>query len=165
MFSQIILYQDQNTELWNQDLISKGEYFLNQASQGDHATKFHLEAGIAYWHTIKADSTEKWENILQLYNQLLLIEYSPIAALNRTYALAKANGKAEAIIEAEKINLTDHYLYHSLLGELYMDIDKIKAIEHWREAFKLSKSTADKTHIENKIISCSKESGADKQSR
>jgi predicted RNA polymerase sigma factor len=30
------------------------------------------------------------ETILQLYNQLLLIEYSPIAALNRTYALAQS---------------------------------------------------------------------------
>jgi len=92
---ETILYQDQDTDLWNQELIAKGEYFLNQASQGDKISKYHLEAGIAYWHTIKADTKEKWGNILQLYNQLLLIEYSPIAALNRTYALAKANGKEE----------------------------------------------------------------------
>ena len=75
------------------ELITKGVYFLNQASQGNRISKYHLEASIAYWHTIKADTKEKWENILQLYNQLLQIEYSPIAALNRTYALSKANGK------------------------------------------------------------------------
>lgn len=129
---EIILYQDQDTTLWNQDLIYKGEYFLNQASRGNTISKYHLEAGIAYWHTIKADTKEKWENILQLYNQLLLIEYSPIAALNRTYALAKVNGKKEAIIEAEKIKLTDNHLYHSLLGELYTDIDNTKAISHYK---------------------------------
>ena len=148
---QIILYQDQDTGLWNQELIAKGEYFLNQASRGDQVSKYHLEAGIAYWHTIKDDSGEKWENILQLYNQLLLIEYSPIAALNRTYALAKANGKEEAIIEAEKINLTGNHLYHSLLGELYTGIDNTKAISHLQRALKLAKSTADKTHISEKI--------------
>jgi len=151
---QIILYQDQDTDLWNQDLITKGEYFLNQASQGDNFSKYHLEAGIAYWHTIKADTSEKWENILQLYNQLLLIEYSPIAALNRTYALAKANGKAEAIIEAEKIMLTENHLYHALLGELYTNIDNIKAVSHLQKALTLAKSTADKMLIANKIREC-----------
>ena len=148
---QIILYQDQDTGLWNQELITKGEYFLNQASQGNAASKFHVEAGIAYWHTKKADTKEKWENILQLYNHLLLIEYSPMAALNRTYALSKANGKSEAIIEAEKIGLTENYLYHSLLGELYFNVDNKKAIVHLQKALNLAKSTAEKTHIGNKI--------------
>jgi len=151
---EIILYQDQDTGLWNQELITKGEYFLNQASQGDTLSKYHLEAAIAYWHTIKADTNQKWENILQLYNQLLIIEYSPIAALNRTYALAKVNGKMEAIIEAEKINLKGNYLYHSLLGELYTGIDDTKAISHLQDALALAKSTADKKFISNKILVC-----------
>lgn len=151
---EIILYQDQDTDLWNQELIAKAEYFLNQASQGSKISKYHLEAGIAYWHTIKADTKEKWENILQLYNQLLVIEYSPIAALNRTYALAKANGKKEAIIEAEKIKLTDNHLYHSLLGELYTDYDNTKAISHFQNALILAKSTAEKMLISNKILEC-----------
>ena len=148
---ETILYQDQDTSLWSQELIAKGEYFLDHASQGNKISKYHLEAGIAYWHTIRADTKEKWENILQLYNQLLLIEYSPITAMNRTYALAKANGKKEAIIEAEKIKLTDNHLYHSLLGELYTGIDNEKAILHLQKALSLTKSTADKMLISNKL--------------
>jgi predicted RNA polymerase sigma factor len=151
---EIILYQDQDTSLWNQELIVQGKYFLAQASQGNEISKYHLEAGIAYWHTIKEDTEEKWGNILQLYNHLLLIEYSPITALNRTYALAKANGKKEAIIEAEKIKLTDSHLYHSLLGELYTDIDNLKAIAHFQIALTLTKSTAEKLVISNKILEC-----------
>ena len=151
---EIILYQDQDTDLWDQELIAKGEFFLDQASHGDRISKYHLEAAIAYWHTNKADTKEKWENILQLYNQLLVIEYSPIAALNRTYALAKVYGKKEAIIEAEKINLAGNHLYHSLLGELYTGLDNTKAISHLQHAFILAKSTADKTLISNKILGC-----------
>ena len=151
---EIVLYQDQDPDLWNQELIVKGEYFLDQASHGDKISKYHLEAGIAYWHTIKTDTPEKWDAILQYYNQLLLIEYSPIAALNRTYALAKVNGKEEAILEAEKINLTDNHLYHSLLGVLYTDIDNIKAISHLQNALTLAKSTTDKTLISNRILEC-----------
>jgi RNA polymerase sigma-70 factor (ECF subfamily) len=113
-----------------------------------------LEAGIAYWHTIKADTKEKWENILQLYNQLLLIEYSPIVALNRTYALSKANSKEEAIVEAEKLKLAENHLYHSLLGELYMGIDNRKAISYFQAAFKLAKSKDVQAIISNKIRQC-----------
>jgi predicted RNA polymerase sigma factor len=71
--------------------------------------------------------------------------------LNRTYALSKANGKKEAIIEAEKINLTDNHLYHSLLGELYTDIDNNKAISHLQKAWALAKSTTDKMLISKRM--------------
>ena len=143
---EIILYQDQDETLWNYELISKGAYFLHQASQGNKISKYHLEASIAYWHTIKADTKEKWENILQLFNQLLQIEYSPIAALNRTYALSKANGKEEAIIEAEKLNLTGNHFYFTLLGELYKDIDNEKAKQNFQKALSLAKDTYRQTN-------------------
>lgn len=152
-----VLYHDQDTSLWNKELITKGEYYLNRASTGNELSKYHLEAGIAYWHTIPTDTHEKWENILQLYNRLLQIEYSPIAALNRTYALAKANGKTEAIIEAEKLNLHNNHLYHSLLGELYKDVNNEQAINHFKMALSLAASTANKTLIANKLADCKKD--------
>lgn len=148
---ELILYRDQDATLWNKELINKGEYYLNQAARGQQLSKYDLEAAIAYWHTHQTDTPEKWESILQLYNKLLQIEYSPIAALNRTYALSKANGKEQAIIEAEKINLTDNHLYHSLLGDLYTDIDSVKALKHFGLALRLAKSKAEKTNIAQKI--------------
>ena len=146
-----VLYQDQDTALWDHELIAQGEYFLNMSSEGMKLSKYHIEAGIAYWHTIKADTKEKWEQILMLYNRLLITEYSPIAALNRTYALSKANGKQEAIAEAEKLQLNDNHLYHSLLGELYTGIDQAKALQHLQSALALAKSQADKILISDKI--------------
>jgi RNA polymerase sigma-70 factor (ECF subfamily) len=146
-----ILYQDQDETLWNKELIEKGTWFLNNAASGNTLSKYHLEAGIAYWHTIKEDSVKKWESILDLYNHLLILEYSPIAALNRTFALAKTNGKAEAIIEAEKLNLTDNPFYYSLLGNLYTDIDNKKAVQHYETALELTHSNADKVVITKNI--------------
>jgi len=148
---EIVLYQDQDEKLWDYELISKGVYFLHQASQGNKISKYHVEAGIAYWHTIKADTKEKWETILQLYNRLLQLEYSPVAALNRTYALSKANGKQEAITEAEKLNLTDNHFYFTLLGELYTDIDNKKAKQNFQKALSLAKTHTDKQTIRRKI--------------
>lgn len=146
-----ILYEDQDEALWNQELISRGVYYLNCASTGNEISKYHLEAGIAYWHTIKEDSQEKWETILQLYNQLLMTEYSPIAALNRTFALSKANGKAEAIVEAEKLNLKDNHFYFTLLGELYREIDNKKAKLNFQKALSLAKTQTDKQTLQKKI--------------
>ncbi len=146
-----VLYDEQDESKWNKELIAQGVYFLNIASKGNTISKYHLEAGIAYWHTQKADTHEKWESILQLYNQLLAIEYSPIAALNRTFALSKANGKQEAIAEAEKLQLTDNHFYFMLLGELYSGIDDVKARKNFERALSLSKTHPDKITIQKRI--------------
>lgn len=148
---EIILYQDQDENLWNDELILKGNYFLKQASKWNILSKYYLEARIAYWHTIKEDTKDKWESILLLYNHLLQLEYSPIAALNRTFALSKAKSKEIALIEAEKLNLSDNHFYHILLGELYKGINNIKAKKHFQKAFSLSKTHTEKQTIKKKI--------------
>jgi len=147
----MILYRDQDESLWDQQLIAKGAYHLKKASTGSKLSKYHIEANIAFWHTVKTDTKEKWENILQLHNILLQIEYSPIAALNRTYALAMANSKEEAIAEAEKLQLKDNPYYYTLLGELYTGIDNKKAGSNFETALELAKTSADKEAIKEKI--------------
>jgi len=146
-----VLYEEQDTSLWNTDLISKGGYFLHRASGGRQLSRYHLEAGIAYWNTQPADAREKWEHILQLYNQLLLVAYSPMAALNRTYALSKVCGKQAAIAAAEKLDLADHHFYHLLLGELYTGIDQPKALQHFQQALLRAKTDADRRAIQQKM--------------
>lgn len=150
---EIVLYEEQDESRWNYDFITKGAYYLKQASHGNALSKYHLEAAIAYWHTVKSDTKEKWENILQLYNRLLKVEYSPVAALNRTYALAKANSKDEAIREAEKLQLTGNHYYYTLLGELYRGVENNKAKENLHKAFSMAKTQADKQVILKKLQS------------
>jgi len=148
---ELILYDEQDTRLWNSELITKGAYYFRRAAIGDTLSKYHLEAGIAFWNTQKADTAEKWENILQLYNRLLQMAYSPVAALNRTYALSKANSKKEAIIEAEKLKLENNQFYFALLGELYTGIDRRKALDNFQRAFSLAKTATDKQAMQRKI--------------
>lgn len=147
----LILYDDQDSSLWNTDLISKGAYFLKMAGKGNDLSKYHLEAGIAAWHTQQADSREKWDGILHLYNQLLQREYSPITALNRTYAVAKVRGKAAAIAEAEKLQMPENHFYFALLGTLYTGLNDQKAMMHWQTALSLAKTESDKEAIRKKL--------------
>ncbi len=147
----LILYEDQNTERWDTELIRQGEFYLNRASQGSVVSKYHLEAAIAYWHTQRIDTPHKWENILQCYNRLLQVAYSPAAALNRTYALAKTAGPHRAIQEAEKLGLDTYHLYHTLLGTLYKNVDRHQALQHFQKALALAKTEADQTLIRRNI--------------
>jgi RNA polymerase sigma factor (sigma-70 family) len=156
---EVVLYGDQNPDLWNQELITKGCDYLRQASTGDNLSRYHLEATIAYWYTVKEDSMEKWENILQLYNKLLQLEYSPVAALNRTYALSKARGKAVAIAEAEKLQLNNNHYYFALLGELYSGVENEKSVEHFKNAILLAKSESEIEILKRRIESLAGRAG------
>jgi len=149
----MILYQDQNEEFWDYELITKGIYFLNRASKGEEVSKYHLEASIAYWQTVKTETKEKWENVLNLYNQLIVTEYSPVATLNRAYVISKVKGNEAAIAEAEKLNLTENHFYFTLLGELYKDINIQKAKDNFSKAFSMLKTQTDKIVIQKKIDS------------
>ena len=146
-----ILYADQDQKLWNQELITAGIHFLNEASKGDRLSKYHCEAGIAYWHTRKDDTPEKWQRILRLYDQLLNLEYSPVAALNRIFALSKIRGKQAALVEAEKLNLNGNIFYYALLGNLYTGIDDIGARKNYTIALKLATSRTDVSILQQHI--------------
>jgi len=148
---EIVLYEEQDERSWDQELITQGNYYLNLAATGATVTRYHLEAGIAFWHTIKTDLNGKWAQILQLYNHLLSIHYSPIAALNRTYALARVKGAAAGIAEAEQLDLGGSHLYHLLLGELYKDGDKRKSLHHLEQAMSLARSAPEQRLIASKI--------------
>lgn len=147
-----ILYDDQDTSKWNTELIERGEIYLHKSAIENQVTKYHLETLIAYWHTrIEYHFQEKWNSILQLYNRLLQIEYSPVTALNRTYALYMAKGKEVALIEALKINLKNNHLYHCLLAELYKDISLKNHIKHLNLALKFVKNKEDIILLKKKL--------------
>jgi len=162
--NSLVLYEQQNEELWDKALINQGIHFLDLSAQGNEVSSFHLEARIAYWHCMKEDTKEKWEDILNLYNQLLLVNYSPGVALNRTYALYKANawvpdrfaeasmqGQKLALVEAEKLKLENNHFYFLLLGELYKNIDNKKAKLNFQKAYALAKTKTEKQVIQEKI--------------
>lgn len=148
---ELVLYDEQDESKWNQELIARGAYHMQLASRGHVLSKYHLEAGIAYWHTQKSDSKEKWESILQLYNRLLMLEYTPVAALNRTWALYKVYGREEAIAAARKLVLDENPYYQLLLAELYLSDNTEVARGYLMKALGLVKTEAEKRSIQRKL--------------
>ena len=148
---ELVLYEDQDIHRWDEELTGRGSQFFVQATGRAEVSKYHIEAAIAWWHTHQAEEREKWSNILRLYNQLLILEYSPVAALNRAYAFYRVYGKEKAIAEAEGLQLSGNLFYHSLLGELYTGVDKDKARQHFEQALALAGSAAERAVLERKL--------------
>ncbi|MFL5740041.1 MAG: RNA polymerase sigma factor [Flavisolibacter sp.] len=147
----LVLYDQQEESLWEKGLIEQGWYFLNRSMQGSELSSYHLEARIASWHCTKENDTNKWEEILHLYDQLLIINYSPSVALNRIFALYKARGWKMALVEAEQLTAKDNHFYHVLLGELYRHTRPAQALWHYQKAKQLAKTWTEQKGIQEKI--------------
>jgi len=145
-----ILFDKQDKSLWDKSLINRGNYYLINACIAEEISKYHLEAGIAYWHTTPTDGN-KWEHILQLYNRLILIEYSPITALNKVFAFSKVYGNEKAIKEVEKLSLLESNYYYELLGYLYSSIDINISVQHYMRAIDLTKSKIEQKTLRQEI--------------
>jgi RNA polymerase sigma factor (sigma-70 family) len=146
---QAVLYEDQDRSLWDQFLMEKGNYYLFKAFETKAVSTYHVQAGIAYWHT--TSGVEKWPHILQLYNQLVVLEYSPATAINRAFAVAQVHGFDRAIAEAEKLNLAGNNHYHGLMGYLYSPVHPERALFHYREALTSARSAVEKKVLAGKI--------------
>lgn len=149
--NDFILYDEQDENLWDQDLIHQGIHFLNLSARGDSLSSYHLEAGIAFWNCQKEDTKEKRESILHHYDLLRQLNHSPGVALNRVYALYKARGKEIALAEAEKLDLPGNHFYFTLLGELYAGIDSEKAKANFEKALSIAKTETERQVINLKM--------------
>ena len=144
-------YAEQDERLWDIELFNQGIRYLNLATQGNELSSYHIEAQIAYRHCLKTDSKKKWEAVLKLYDQLLLINYSPSVALNRLFALYKVKGWEIALTEAERLKMDNNHFYFILLGELYKHTDAVKAQESLSRAYSLAKTATEKKAISKKM--------------
>lgn len=72
--------------------------------------------------------------------------------LNRIYAFAKVFGNREAIVEAEKLAPWSNQYYSLLLGVLYREINRDKAMDYFQEALKITNSAAERSFIRKNYL-------------
>ena len=150
----IILLKEQDRKLWHKALMKKGFEYMDLASSGEMLSEYHVEAGIAAYHS-SAESFEAtdWESILELYNILEKINPSPVTVLNKVIVISMIKGTEEAMKELQKIEkLDNYYLYHTTLAQFYIDLnEKDKAREHLDIAKGLTNSAAEITLINKRL--------------
>src|SRR6185437_9788164 len=153
----IVLLKDQDRDLWEQELLRKGYEYLNDASESFVLREYYIEASIMAVHC-SAPSYEKtdWPTILQLYESLQAIKDTPVVRLNKAIVMSRIYGPKPAIdYILQNIEFKNYYLYHAVLGELYIEgKDPKTAREHLELALKLTDSKLEKELIEKKMDGC-----------
>ena len=156
----IAILAEQDRSLWNQDLIARGMRHLAASASGDELTTYHVEAAIAACHAVAPSFEETdWQRIVSLYDDLLDLNPSPVAALNRAVAVAMAEGPSSGILAVESIagrdSLREYPLLYSTLGELWLRSgDRARAADQFSRALELPSTMPEKRFLLRKLESC-----------
>ena len=121
---ELILLADQDRSLWNRAQIEEGVALVERAVRCRQLGAYMLQAGIAAVHA-KAESAAAtdWRQIVELYNELVRIQPSPVVQLNRAVAVAMRDGPEAGLAQIEAVlergGLANYYLAHAARADMY----------------------------------------------
>ena len=115
----LVLLAEQDRGRWDRDLIAEGQAIVRQCLDRNQPGPYQLQAAINAVHSDAADApATDWWQILQLYNQLLSIDPSPVVALNRAVAVAEVEGPDAALTLLDGLELDRYHLFHAIRADL-----------------------------------------------
>ncbi|HEV7621838.1 MAG TPA: sigma-70 family RNA polymerase sigma factor [Flavisolibacter sp.] len=158
----ILTLEEQNSLLWDYGLMEKGFRSLEKSTTGNQISGFHILAAISAYHCSAVNyKSTNWKAILELYENLLQIDNSPVVLLNRAIALSKVHGAEAAISELKQIegspSLKAYHLYYSTLGTFHIELGQFKeASQVLEKAINLARVPAEKTLLQKKLDLCHK---------
>lgn len=132
---EIVLLEEQDRSRWDAGLTALGFAHLERSAAGSVMTAYHVQAAIAAAHTSASSPADTpWRNILRLYDDLAVLNPSPLVRLNRIVAVWKVHGSEAALtdlrpLEAEPA-LQSYYLLPALKGRLLASIGDQGAARH-----------------------------------
>jgi RNA polymerase sigma-70 factor (ECF subfamily) len=114
----LVLLADQERSRWDRDLIREGQAIVRRCLRRDQPGPYQIQAAINAVHSdaATADGTQ-WPQIVQLYDQLLALAPSPVAALHRSVAVAEVSGPAAGLAAADELGLESYYLFHAVRAD------------------------------------------------
>jgi len=156
---ELILFADQDRQLWDRRLIGEGLVHFQMAGRGNEVSSYHLEAEISAAYTLSpsADSID-WHRILHCYGSLRKISYSKIAELNRIVVVSKIEGDEIALRQLGELDGLDKYnLFHITKAHLLLNAGRAgEAAASYETAMALTRNEAVRRFITNKIESIRK---------
>jgi RNA polymerase sigma-70 factor, ECF subfamily len=107
---------DQDTALWDRELIDEAEALLLRASRMGTVGRYQLEAAVQSAHAVRRlTGAADWGAIERLYDALSALTHSPVVAINRAIAVAETQGPAAGLAAldalADDARLSDYQPY------------------------------------------------------
>jgi RNA polymerase sigma-70 factor (ECF subfamily) len=89
-----------------------------------------------------------WRQIVQLYDQLLALQPTPIVALNRAVAVAELDGPEVALAIVDRLDLEGYHAWHVTRAELLRRIGRNReARAAYDDALERVGNEAERAHL------------------
>jgi RNA polymerase sigma-70 factor (ECF subfamily) len=119
---ELVTLDEQDRGAWSPELIAEGHALVRaRLASGVAPGRYQLLAAINAVHTSARDIRDTdWAQIAALYDQLLVVDPSPIVALNRAVAVAELDGPevALALVDGLSSALDGYHAYHATRADL-----------------------------------------------
>ena len=115
----LVLLADQDRGQWDRGLIAEGQAIVRRCLRRDQPGPYQIQAAINAVHSdAPAAAATDWQQILQLYDQLLALTPSPVVALHRAVAVAEVEGPDAALTLVDGLDLGGYHLFHAIRAHL-----------------------------------------------
>ena len=115
----LVMLPDQDRSLWDAAMIDEGHALVRACLALNRPGPYQVQAAINAVHTDALDaSMTDWSQIVQLYDQLMVLTPSPVVALNRAVAVAELDGPQVALALVDALDLTSYHSWHATRADL-----------------------------------------------
>jgi RNA polymerase sigma-70 factor (ECF subfamily) len=115
----LVLLADQDRSRWDHGLIAEGQAIVRRCLRRSQPGPYQIQAAINAVHSdAPSAAATDWGQILQLYDQLVVIAPGPVVALNRAVTVAEVEGPGAALTLVDRLDLHDYYLFHAIRADL-----------------------------------------------
>jgi RNA polymerase sigma-70 factor, ECF subfamily len=117
---ELVPLGEQDRGAWDRALIAEGHALVRaRLASGQAPGRYQILAAINAVHTDASDVRDTdWSQVIALYDQLVRLDPSPIAALNRAIAVAELDGPEVALAKVAGLPLAGYYLFHATRADL-----------------------------------------------
>ena len=140
---RLITLEDQDRSLWDQNEIREGLQLVDDALRRRAPGPYQLQSAIAALHSeAKTAADTDWPQIAALYERLMVLNPSPVVALNHAVAVALSSGLEEGLKRIDLLGasgeLARYYLFHAARADLLRRLDRrTEAAEAYQKALDL----------------------------
>ncbi|TDD54735.1 RNA polymerase sigma factor [Saccharopolyspora elongata] len=145
---RLVPLAEQDRSCWDTELITEGVAILQTALARDRLGEYQAQAAIAALHADAPTASETdWVQIVEWYDELLLLTGSPIVRLNRAVAVGEADGPQAGLAELAEIDptLPRYTAVAAYLRERAGDLGP--AADLYAEAARAATSLAERDHL------------------
>jgi RNA polymerase sigma-70 factor, ECF subfamily len=137
---------DQERARWDRPRIAEGQAMVRDCLRRNEPGVYQIQAAINAVHSDAGSAAATdWSQIVQLYDQLLAYDPSPVVALNRAVAVAEVDGPGAALALVDALDLPTYHLFHAIRADLLRRLGRdVEARAAYETAIELTDNAAER---------------------